>query len=233
MQDQRFISYLRVSTKKQGVDGLGIDAQRAAVAAFVSSRSGLGEGERGTLLAEYLEAESGKNDGRPELAKALNHAGMAKATLVIAKLDRLSRDAHFLTGLHKAGVEFVACDMPYANKLTITIMAAIAEHERDMISQRTKAALSAKRAQGYVFKGRPGQRSEGDHAALALGRSKASTERRKAATTYASKFRDAFGPMREQGATLASIASSATSQGYRGPEGGLITIDAVSKLLRR
>ena len=143
MGTRRYISYLRVSTDKQGLKGLGIDAQRETVTAFLRR-----EGEAAILIGEYVEVESGKNSDRPKLVAALEIAKLSGALLIIAKLDRLSRDAHFLLGLHKAGVEFHACDLPSANRLTLTIMAAVAEHEREMISQRTKAALAAAKARG-------------------------------------------------------------------------------------
>ena len=136
-RDRKLVAYLRVSTDKQGIRGLGIEAQRKAVHDFAQRN-----GSAAALLAEYVEVESGRRADRPELWKAIDHARNAGALLVIAKLDRLSRDVHFLTGLDKAGVEFIACDMPNANRLTITILAAVAEHEREMISQRTKAALA-------------------------------------------------------------------------------------------
>lgn len=142
----RYVAYYRVSTGKQGLHGLGMDAQRSAVSDHLR-RAGP---DRAILLEEYVEVESGKRSDRPMLAKAMDHAKGAHATLLIAKLDRLSRDAHFLTGLEKAGVEFLALDMPNANRLTVTILAAVAEHELRMISDRTKAALveAAKRIAG-------------------------------------------------------------------------------------
>ncbi|KRR09983.1 hypothetical protein CQ12_06115 [Bradyrhizobium jicamae] len=133
----RFISYLRVSRESQGLHGLGIEAQRRAVRDYLSRVAATG-----ALLAEYVEVESGKRDERPQLIKSIDHARNARATLVIAKLDRLSRDVHFLTGLERAGIEFIACDLPNANRLTITILAAVAEHEREMIAERTRAALA-------------------------------------------------------------------------------------------
>ncbi|HRF07568.1 MAG TPA: recombinase family protein [Xanthobacteraceae bacterium] len=139
-KERKLVAYLRVSTDKQGIRGLGIEAQRRAVHDYASRQGGTT-----MLLAEYMEVESGRKADRPELWKAIDHARNSGALLVIAKLDRLSRDVHFLTGLDKAGVEFVACDMPNANRLTITILAAVAEHEREMISQRTKAALAVAR----------------------------------------------------------------------------------------
>jgi DNA invertase Pin-like site-specific DNA recombinase len=136
----RYVSYLRVSRESQGINGLGIEAQRRAVHEYLKRMNA-----RDALLAEYVEVESGKRSDRPQLNRAIDHSRNARATLVIAKLDRLSRDVHFLTGLERAGIEFVACDLPNANRLTITILAAVAEHEREMISQRTKAALAVAR----------------------------------------------------------------------------------------
>ena len=115
---RRFVSYLRVSTMKQGALGLGIEAQRKAVDDYLN-------GGRWSLIAEFVEVESGKNDARPKLAEALTLCRLHGATLVIAKLDRLSRDAHFLLGLQKAGVRFVAADMPEANETLVGIMAPI------------------------------------------------------------------------------------------------------------
>ena len=150
MAQGRFIAYHRVSTAQQGRSGLGLEAQRQAVADYLN-------GGAWTLLAEYTEVESGKRADRPELAKALAACRAHRAVLVIAKLDRLARDAHFLLGLQKAGVEFVAADMPAANRLTVGIMALVAEEEARAISARTKAALAAAKARGTVLGGaRPG-----------------------------------------------------------------------------
>ena len=137
----KFIGYLRVSTEKQGQSGLGLDAQRKAIEDYLN-------GGRWELLAEYVEIESGKRSDRPELAKALAHSKATGATLVIAKLDRLSRNVAFISNLMESGVEFVAADMPMANRLTVHVLAAVAEHEREMISQRTSAALAAAKARG-------------------------------------------------------------------------------------
>ena len=138
----KFISYLRVSTQRQGKSGLGLEAQRAAVEAFLN-------GGNWQLVEEHVEVESGKHDhNRPALKRALDACKVYGATLVIAKLDRLSRDAHFLLGLQKAGVKFVAADMPEANEMVVGIMALVAQTERRMISERTKAALQAAKARG-------------------------------------------------------------------------------------
>lgn len=137
----RIVAYIRVSTDKQGRSGLGLAAQVAAIGAYAEQHGA-------EIIETYREVESGKKNDRPELARAMARAQKTKATLVIAKLDRLSRDAHFLLGLQKAGVPFVACDMPYADSFTIGIMAMVAQKEREMTSQRTKAALAAAKARG-------------------------------------------------------------------------------------
>lgn len=144
-----FVAYYRVSTAKQGKSGLGLEAQREAVRSFLNGGSW-------TLASEFTEVESGKRNDRPELAKALQACRIYGAKLVIAKLDRLSRDAHFLLGLEKAGVDFVAADMPMANRLTVGIMAMVADEERRMISARTKAALAAAKARGKKLGGNRG-----------------------------------------------------------------------------
>ena len=141
MAQGRFVSYLRVSTDRQGRSGLGLEAQRKAVDDFLN-------GGRWKLIAEFVEVESGKRDDRPRLAEALALCRLHNAVLVIAKFDRLSRDAHFLLGLQKAGVRFVAADMPEANEMVVGIMAVVAQAERKMISARTKAALAAAKARG-------------------------------------------------------------------------------------
>ncbi|WP_336492486.1 recombinase family protein [Methylobacterium nigriterrae] len=147
----KFVAYYRVSTAKQGASGLGLEAQRAAVVRFLESG-------RADVVAEFTEVESAKRADRPELARAIQACRVYGARLVIAKLDRLSRDAHFLLGLEKAGVDFVAADMPNANRLTVGIMAMVAEEERRLISARTKAVLAAARVRGAVLGGYRGAR---------------------------------------------------------------------------
>lgn len=136
-----FIVYLRVSTARQGESGLGLEAQRATVEAF-ARQSG------GQIIAQHVEVESGKRSDRPELSKALQAARKAKATLLIAKLDRLARNVAFISAMMDAGVDFVACDQPFASRLTLHILAAVAEDEARRISERTKAALKAAKARG-------------------------------------------------------------------------------------
>ncbi len=137
----RLVAYERVFTARQGQSGLGLDAQRGAISRFAAERGA-------TITAIFTEVESGRNPDRPELAKALHMARVAGATLVIAKLDRLSRNAAFLLALRDSGVRFLACDMPEANDLTVGIMARVAEAERSAISRRTKEALAVTRARG-------------------------------------------------------------------------------------
>lgn len=140
----KFVSYLRVSTAKQGVSGLGLEAQREAVANHLRSTGG-------QLVQELQEVESGKRKDRPALAEALRLCRVHGAVLIIAKLDRLARNVHFISSLMESKVEFVAVDFPTANRLTIHILAAVAEHEAEMISARTKAALGAAKARGVLL----------------------------------------------------------------------------------
>ncbi|QOG17600.1 recombinase family protein [Bradyrhizobium sp. SEMIA] len=146
MADGKWISYLRVSTDRQGKSGLGIEAQRNGVAEYLN-------GGNWSLVKEFVEVESGKRTDRPKLDEAIKACRIYGAKLVIAKLDRLSRDAHFLLGLEKAGVDFVAADMPNANRLTVGIMAMVAEEERRMISKRTIDALAAAKRRGTKLGG--------------------------------------------------------------------------------
>src|SRR3954465_401776 len=147
MASGKWVAYYRVSTAKQGASGLGLDAQRSAVADYL-------DGGNRQLAAEFTEVESGRKNDRPELARALATCRRTGAALIIAKLDRLARNVAFVSNLMEAGVEFTAVDFPTANRLTIHILAAVAEHEREMISARTKAALAAAKARG-VRLGRP------------------------------------------------------------------------------
>src|SRR5271156_4544949 len=149
MANGNFVSYLRVSTARQGQSGLGLEAQRASVADYLN-------GGKWEVIKEFVEVESGSRNDRPELAKAMSLCRLRNATLVIAKIDRLSRDAHFLLGLQKAGVRFVAADMPEANEMVVGIMAVVAQAERKMISTRTKAALAAAKARGVKLGGARG-----------------------------------------------------------------------------
>jgi len=220
MAEGRFVAYYRVSTKKQGASGLGLEGQQAAVRNWL-------DGGNWTLLAEHTEVESGKNDAnRPALAKALHDCKLRKATLVIAKLDRLSRDAHFLLGLEKAGVDFVAVDMPNANRLTVRLMAVIAQEEREMISARTKAALAAAKARGVKLGGKRAQHKNVDPK---LGR---------AALVQASDdFAACVGPvvteLRDSGLSLRQIVAELDKRGIRTMRGGAWTAATVRNVLQR
>ena len=141
MSQTRYVAYYRASTAAQGRSGLGLEAQQAHVQAFLQGRDH-------DLAGQFIEVESGRSSERPRLGEALTLARKLKATLVIAKLDRLARSVSFIANLMDAGVEFVACDMPAANRLTLHIMAAVGEAEARMISERTVAALAAAKARG-------------------------------------------------------------------------------------
>lgn len=141
MNTGNFVAYHRVSTTRQGVSGLGLEAQVKAVDDYLNGGDWI-------LIKTFTEVESGKHSDRPELAKALEACRRHKATLVIAKLDRLARNVAFISGLMEAKVDFVAADMPEANEFTVHIMAAMAQHEGRQISARTKAALAAAKARG-------------------------------------------------------------------------------------
>ena len=140
----KIVAYTRVSTQSQGRSGLGLDAQRAAVDAYARQRGA-------TVLEWFTEVESGKVNARVQLDQALHLTRITGATLVIAKLDRLSRDAAFLLALRNSGVRFIAADMPDANELTVGIMALVAQQEREAISRRTKEALQAAKRRGVVL----------------------------------------------------------------------------------
>ena len=137
----KFVAYYRVSTAKQGKSGLGLEAQQAATATYLG-RVG------GDLVKSFSEVESGSNNNRVELHKALRECRLTGATLLIAKLDRLSRDRRFLMDLQESSINFVCCDMPEANNLTVGLLACLADYERELISERTKAALQAAKARG-------------------------------------------------------------------------------------
>ncbi len=189
MVSGKFITYLRVSTQKQGASGLGLEAQRGAVAQYLN-------GGDGAVLGEFVEVETGKGADalakRPKLREALAQCKKTGATLLIAKLDRLARNVHFVSGLLETGIEFVACDMPNANKTMIQMFSVMAEWERDAISARTKAALAAAKARGVRL------------GAAGANNLKPNIEARKAAAdTYAATLRDVLTGFKVQGFTQA------------------------------
>ena len=215
MNDQppKFVSYYRVSTDKQGRSGLGLEAQFAAVQQH-TQRSG------GEIVGSFQEVESGKHSDRPALQNALEMCKRKKAVLLIAKLDRLSRNLAFIANLIESGVEFVACDNPTASKTMSQMMAVFAEHERDEISKRTKDALQAAKARG-----------------VKLGRRDADTQgmadRRSA---QAAEFRAAVYPtirqMRESGQTLTTIADNLNRMKVRTCNNRAWYASTVSQLLK-
>jgi DNA invertase Pin-like site-specific DNA recombinase len=211
-----FVAYYRVSTSKQGASGLGLEAQREAVQQYLN-------GGRWTIHAEFTEVESGRKKDRPELAKALAAARLYKVPLIVAKLDRLSRNVAFLSTLKDSGVRFVAADMPDANDLTIHVLAAVAQHEREAISQRTKAALAAaakrRKKEGLPPLGgvRRGQRLT--NATRRAGRA-AVAER---VAERANDLRPTLDALREVGVTtLGGIARELTARGVPTARGGVV-----------
>lgn len=223
MGTARFISYYRVSTARQGQSGLGLEAQRAAVLGYLN-------GGDWRLVGEFTEVESGKNNDRPQLAKAMAECRLRNATLVIAKLDRLSRNAAFLLSLRDAGVAFVCADMPDANTLTIGILALIAQNEREALSARTKAALAARRARGHTL-GNPANLTT---SAAALG----SRAGNLAKTAKAEKRTADLAPVIEDiqasgKRSRTAIAAELNSRGFPAPRGGEWAPAQVHRLLIR
>ncbi len=219
MAQGRFVAYYRVSTAQQGRSGLGLEAQQAAVQAYLN-------GGDWVLLGEFTEIESGKADhNRPALTEALQLAKLTGATLIIAKLDRLSRDAHFLLGLQKAGVPFLAVDMPQATPFTVGIMALVAQQEREAISQRTKAALVAAKARGVVLGGYRG-------APPPDGKAGAAANSRKA-DQFAAQVLPTVLEAQRRGLSLRGIAAELAQKDFRTPRGGAWTAAAVRSILLR
>jgi DNA invertase Pin-like site-specific DNA recombinase len=219
-QPTRYVTYYRVSTERQGRSGLGLEAQRAAVEQFMHANGPRSE------LATFTEIESGKHADRPELAKALLRCRQTHATLLVAKLDRLSRDAAFLMTLQQGAVKFVCADMPEANEAMIGFMAVMAQYERQMISTRTMAALAAAKARGQVL-GNP-KRMPGNRQSAAL----ASTVNAARAAARAADLRDVIADARSQGkTTLREMAEHLTSLGIPTARGSTWTATAVSRVL--
>lgn len=215
----RFISYFRVSTARQGRSGLGIEAQRHAVAAHLTGRK---------PLAEFLEVESGRKSDRPMLAQALAACRVHRAVLVIAKLDRLARNVSFVSALMEAGVEFVACDFPQANRLTIHILAAVAENETRLISERTRAALAAAKARGRTLGGFRGR------AGTCTDLQKARASRIAKAKQRACDLAPTIEQLRSDGAhSLRAIAAGLNSRRITAPRGGLWSAAQVRSVLKR
>ncbi len=220
----KIVAYHRVSTAKQGQSGLGLEAQQRATEEYSRSIGG-------KVIASFTEVESGKHNARPELQKALHRAKVTGATLVIAKLDRLSRNAAFLLTLRDSGVRFVAADMPAADNLTVGIMALVAQQEREATSKRTKEALQAAKAKGTKL-GNPNgaaalrRAGKGNAAGVAAVQAKAGE--------FAEDLRPVIESMQAEGLTsLGALAEALNVRGMKTPRGGLWHKTSVRNLLGR
>jgi DNA invertase Pin-like site-specific DNA recombinase len=204
----KHVAYYRVSTARQGLSGLGLEAQKAAVLAHLNGGSW-------QLAGEYTEVESGKHTAnRPALAAALRDCQLLGARLIVAKLDRLSRNAAFLLQLQDSDVDFVCADMPSANRLTVSLLACVAEHEREMISQRTKDALAAAKARGVRLGGiRPNHRPVDG----ALGHAAQTHD----ANAFADRVAPTIAELRAAGMSLRHIADTLNARGVQTPRGGI------------
>jgi DNA invertase Pin-like site-specific DNA recombinase len=211
--NQKYVCYYRVSTREQGRSGYGLEAQRKTIEDYLN-------GNGWQIVAEYTEIESGGNDDRPELLKALRDVRLIEgAKLIVSKLDRLSRDLGFITQLQKAGVSFVVAEMPDANELTINLLAAVAQHERKLISQRTREALARAKERGVKLgraahrHQRPGAFGDGDM-------TKATQARIQRADDLAKQVNDIIETMRTEGFTsLREIAEQLNARCIRTPSG--------------
>lgn len=222
MRSKRVVAYYRVSTARQGRSGLGLDAQREAVTRFAQA-------EGWEIISAHTEVESGKRSDRPELATALAECRLHKATLVIAKLDRLARNVAFVSALMESGVEFVACDMPTANRLIVHIMASMAEWEARAISARTKAALAQAKARGVKLGG-----NRGNIPAIAIQGALASARvRSDRSRQHAADLLPIIAKLEQQGQnTLSSVARALNEMDVRTPRGGVWSAGQVSRIKR-
>ena len=203
-----YVTYLRVSTDRQGKSGLGLEAQRKAVLDHVAGK--------GEIAAEYVEIESGKKNDRPQLARALAEAKRIGAVLLIAKLDRLARNVAFIANLLEAGVEIAAADMPEANRFLLHVMAAVAEHEAQAISDRTRAALAAATARGVALGwSMPGRAGEQRQAAR-----KGAERNALKADQHAGNVLPVIRQIAARGASLRQIACELNTRGIKTARGG-------------
>jgi len=217
---RRYVAYYRVSTERQGRSGLGLEAQRQAVQDFLRSTDG-------TIAQEFVEVQSGKDDSRPKLAEALKLCRLTRSTLLIAKLDRLSRNVAFLAALQESGTRFVCADNPQATELVVHVLAAVAQAERKAISERTRAALAAAKRRG-VRLGNPDLKPGTAAAALA-----ASGAASKIAKARAEELRELVTAARTQGCTtLRAVADHLNGLGIATPRGGRWVPASVARLQR-
>ena len=220
------VAYYRVSTDRQGRSGLGLEAQQATVAAYCRQSSA-------TVFESFTEIESGRRCDRKELAKALAVAKSVKATLVVAKLDRLARNVSFTAKLLDAEVDFLACDNPHATKLTIHILAAVAEDEAERISTRVKEALAAYKARGGVLGGQdPRCRGKSTNEKLRERSLLARDENRRRAGEFRKAIRPVAAGLRRDGMTFREVAQVLNARGYHTRHGKLWTPANVDVLLR-
>ena len=214
----KYVAYYRVSTKSQGNSGLGLEAQRIAVKQFIKSNS---------IIEEFTEVESGKNNNREQLHAAIKCAKNNNAKLIIAKLDRLSRNAGFIFALRDSGVDFVCADIPDANTLTIGIFAVLAQHERELISSRTKAALQAKKHQGITL-GTPNNLTHEHRLKAYQLRSEIAknNENNKRAAALIKSYRS-------QGMNWSAIANELNNAGFKTSQGKSFQVVQVQRIFRR
>ncbi|MEQ9487436.1 MAG: recombinase family protein [Alphaproteobacteria bacterium] len=218
----KYVAYYRVSTDRQGRSGLGLEAQQAAVSDYVN-------GKDWEIVDAFTEVERGGNNARPKLDAALRSCRLYGATLVVAKLDRLSRDAAFLLTLQNSKTRFVAADLPEANEMTVGIMAVVAQQERRMISERTKAALRAAKARGKTL-GSPGNLSE---AAAVKGRALGTTKAQQNARERWADLRPIIDDIRSRGASsLRAIANELNERGIPSARGGRWHPQQVKRVLQ-
>ncbi len=229
MAKGKFVSYLRVSTDKQGRSGLGLEAQREAVTRYLN-------GGNWTLAAEYVETESGKRNDRPKLAAALAHAKAIRATVVFAKLDRLTRNVDLLRSLVASGVDLIFCDLPHVppgamGRFLLTQMASVAELEAGLISERTKAALAAAKARGVMLGNPNGARAlRGKQ----TGNGEAVAAIRLRAQEHAGNLRSIVDEIRAHGITsVRQISEELNHRGILAPRGGTWHPTSVVRLLDR
>ncbi len=219
---RRAVVYLRVSTRKQQVSGLGLEAQRESVRRFLA--------DGWHVLDEVTEVESGRVSNRPALDRALALCRVHRATLVIARLDRLTRDPYFLSGLELAGIEFVVCDMPSANRFTVNIMAAVAAEEARSISERTRLSLAAARARGIILGDRTGRIAQ--HAAL--GGKRSAEARQSTALTRTSDLAPILQDIRASGAaSLAQVTAALNARSIPAPRGSTWHRESVRRLQKQ
>jgi DNA invertase Pin-like site-specific DNA recombinase len=217
MAAQKFVTYFRVSTQRQGQSGLGLEAQKETVASYL-------RGVDGEVISEFQEVETGKGANalakRPQLAAALALCKKTGARLLVPKLDRLARNVNFISGLMESKVRFVACDLPEANELTLHVMAAFAQHEAQRISERTRDALAAAKARGIQLGNPANLRSNVE-------------QRQKAADEFALKLAPVVRGLREQGLSQRKMVEQLNTLNIRAPRGGVFTLAQLQIVLNR